>query len=111
MSEAGTLGYGNHWIAGLDADTGKLMWRFWSIRPGRAWPRDVEKRRLDDGRGGFGLTRCGTRRRTPLIAGNGRLLSQLRSEFRPGDNLYCASSVASRCRYGELKWYFTSTTQ
>ena len=36
MSETGTLGWGNHWIAGLDADTGKLLWRWWSIQIGRA---------------------------------------------------------------------------
>jgi len=109
MSEAGTLGYGNHWIAGLDAIPASSCGASGRSRPRASLARDVEKRRLDDGRRRLLSYPLWDEKTNTLIAGTGDCYPSYDPEFRPGDNLYCASSVALDADSGELKWYFTST--
>ena len=109
MSETGTLGWGNHWIAGLDADTGKLLWRWWSIpapgEPGHeSWKNDAWM----TGGGGFWSYPAWDPQTNTIIGGTGDCYPTYDPEFRPGDNLYCASTYALDIDTGELKWYFTS---
>jgi alcohol dehydrogenase (cytochrome c) len=44
-----------------------------------------------------------------IITGTGDCYPTGDPEFRPGDNLYCASTVALDIDTGALKWYFTAT--
>jgi len=110
VSETGTLGWGNHWIAGVDADTGKFLWRFWSIpapgEPGNeTWKNDAWM----TGGGGFWGFPAFDPTTNVLITGTGDCFPTSDPEFRPGDNLYCASTVALDIDTGELKWYFSAT--
>jgi alcohol dehydrogenase (cytochrome c) len=110
MSETGSLGWGNHWIAGLDADTGKLMWRWWSIpapgEPGHeTWKNDAWM----TGGGGFWSYPAWDPTTNVIVGGTGDCYPTYDPEFRPGDNLYCASSYALDIDTGELKWYFSAT--
>ncbi len=110
MSETGTLGWGNHWIAGLDADTGQMLWRFWSIpapgEPGHeTWKNDAWM----TGGGGFWGQPAWDPQTNAIITGTGDCYPSYDPEFRPGDNLYCASTVALDMDTGALKWYFSAT--
>lgn len=110
MSETGTLGWGNHWIAGLDADTGEFLWRWWSIpAPGEfghdTWKNDAWM----TGGGGFWGYPTWDPVTNAIITGTGDCYPTYDPDFRPGDNLFCASTVALDIDSGTLKWYFSAT--
>jgi alcohol dehydrogenase (cytochrome c) len=97
-------------VAAFDVETGKEIWRFYTVpaplQPGNeTWSGDSWK----TGGGGIwqigsydpelNLTYWGTG--NPFPAGDGRT--------RPGDNLYTESAVALDADTGQLKWYYQFT--
>ncbi len=110
IGESGTLRSGNHWLAAVDADTGEFMWRWWSIpAPGEAghetWLNDAWM----TGGGGLWGYRTFDPETNVIITGTGDIFPSYEPEYRPGDNLFAASTVAINIDSGEMEWYFQAT--
>jgi len=97
-------------IAAFDAETGKEVWRFWTIPgPGEfgseSWPGELYKR------GGGTTWMPGTY--DPELNTIYWCTSNPAPDFdggpRPGDDLYTASVLALDPDTGKLKWYFQFT--
>jgi alcohol dehydrogenase (cytochrome c) len=93
-----------------DPETGKQVWRFWTIpAPGEkgseTWPVDVLER------GGAPTWMSGTfdPELNTLYWGTGNPNPDWDGDSRPGDNLYAASVVALDPDTGKLKWHFQYT--
>jgi len=99
-------------VAALDADTGDLLWDFWTIpdpgEPGsESWPQegkygDVWKQggagvwHVANADPELGLVYYVTGNAVPMFGG----------EARAGDNLYTASILAFEMETGELRWHY-----
>jgi alcohol dehydrogenase (cytochrome c) len=106
-AEFGIRGY----IDGWDPQTGKRLWRTYTI-PGRGekgnetWPQDNDAWKVGGGSswitGSYDpeldLTYWGTGNPAPWA-----------SQSRPGDNLYTSSVLAIRPKTGEIAWYYQFT--
>jgi len=97
-------------IAAIDVETGKEVWRFWTIPgPGEfgseSWPGELYKR------GGGTTWMPGTY--DPELNTVYWCTSNAAPDFdggpRPGDDLYTASVLALDPDTGKLKWYFQFT--
>ncbi len=100
-SQDGVRGF----VAAYDANTGKLLWRFYTVpAPGHGW---VPKG--NHGGGGTympptvdtttGLVYIGTGTPSPVLLGTGR----------EGPDLYTDSILALQARTGKLVWYYQET--
>jgi len=97
-------------IAALDAKTGALVWRRWTIpAPGEfgssSWPGDLYLH------GGGTAWMPGTYdpELDTLYWGTGNAAPDYDGSVRPGDDLYTASLLALDPDTGRLKWYFQFT--
>lgn len=95
-------------VAAFDAQTGKEVWRFWTIpAPGEkgseSWPVGEEYLR-----GGGTAWMPGTYdpELNTLYWGTGNPAPDYDGSVRPGDNLYTSSLVALDPDTGRMKWYF-----
>ena len=95
-------------VAAFDAQTGKEVWRFWTIpAPGEkgseTWPASE-----DYLRGGGTAWMPGTYdpELNTLYWGTGNAAPDFDGSVRPGDNLYTSSLVALDPDTGKMKWYF-----
>jgi alcohol dehydrogenase (cytochrome c) len=97
-------------VAAYDAQTGKQVWRFWTIPgPGEAgsasWPGDLY------------LHGCGTTwmpgtfdpELNTIYWGTSNPCPDFDGDVRPGDDLYTDSVLALDPDNGKLKWYFQFT--
>jgi alcohol dehydrogenase (cytochrome c) len=97
-------------VAAYDAETGKQVWRFWTIPgPGEkgseSWPGDLY------------LHGCGTTwmpgtfdpELNTIYWGTSNPCPDFDGEVRPGDDLYTDSVLALDPDSGKLKWYFQFT--
>jgi alcohol dehydrogenase (cytochrome c) len=97
-------------LAAIDAQTGKIAWRFWTIpapgEPGsESWPGDMY------------LHGCGTTwmpgtydpELNTLYWGTSNPCPDFDGDPRPGDDLYTDSVLALDPDTGKLKWYFQFT--
>ena len=97
-------------VSAIDAETGKLAWRFWTIpgpgEPGSAsWPGDAY------------LHGCGTTwmpgtfdpELNTIYWGTSNPCPDFDGDPRPGDDLYTDSVIALDPDTGKLKWYFQFT--
>ena len=97
----------------LDAyepETGKRVWRFWTIpapgEPGsETWPVDV----LERGGAPTWVTGTYDADLNTLYWGTGNPNPDWDGDSRPGDNLYAAALVALDPDTGKLKWHFQYT--
>lgn len=104
------------WIAALNADTGKELWRFYTVpEPGQpgseTWKCD-EAGNPDCWKTGGGapwVAGSFDPDTNTLYWGTGNPVPMYDPEYRPGDNLYTNSTVALDADTGELKWYFQYT--
>jgi len=100
------------WLAGFDAATGDLRWRFFSIpgpgEPGHeTWTDDHGAWRTG---GGAVWTTPSYDPESELVHyGTGDAAPWHDPEFRPGDNLFAISSLAVDVNTGALRWYFQET--
>jgi alcohol dehydrogenase (cytochrome c) len=98
-------------IEAFDAETGKLVWNFWTI-PG---PGDPNFGTWGDGdiwkHGGATAWMPGTydSETNTLFWGTGNAGPDFEGSQRPGDNLYSACVLALDPDTGKLKWYFQFT--
>lgn len=97
-------------IAAFDAQTGKEVWRFWTIpgpgEPGSdSWPGDLYLR------GGATTWMPGTfdRELNTVYWGTSNAAPDFDGTVRPGDDLYTACLLALDADTGKLKWHFQFT--
>ena len=104
LGDAGTRGY----VAALDGETGEERWRFYVVpgpgEPGHeTWPADTDA--WMTGGGGVWVASTYDPQTNRLFVGTGNPAPAWDAEFRPGDNLYTASTVVLDADTGAIDWY------
>ena len=97
-------------VAAFSADTGKELWRFWTVpgpgeRGNETWGSDSWAR------GGASTWMTGTYdpELDLVYWGVGNPGPDLNGDVRPGDNLYSDCVIALEAATGKLRWYFQFT--
>jgi alcohol dehydrogenase (cytochrome c) len=104
--EAGIRGF----LDAYDAESGKRVWRFWTIpaageRGSDTWPGESWK----TGGGSTWLTGSYDPELRLLYWGTGNPAPDWNGESRKGDNLYTCSLVALDIDTGKMRWHFQFT--
>jgi alcohol dehydrogenase (cytochrome c) len=100
------------WIAGLDAATGKLLWRKYVIpapgEPGsETWKGTTNAWQV--GGGAMWVTGSYDVATNQVIWGTGNPVPMFDPTYRPGDNLYTDSMISWDPDVGKMNWYFQYT--
>jgi alcohol dehydrogenase (cytochrome c) len=97
------------WIAGLDAATGKLLWRKYVIpapgEPGSDTWKD-KNNAWQVGGGAMWITGSYDPDSNQVIWGTGNPVPMFDPTYRPGDNLYTNSMISWDPDTGNMNWYF-----
>jgi alcohol dehydrogenase (cytochrome c) len=100
------------WIAALDAKTGEVRWKTFSIpapgEPGSETWKD-KANAWQTGGGAFYVTGSYDPETNITYWGSGNPVPGYDSAFRPGDNLYTNSLLAIDAATGKFKWHFQYT--
>ncbi len=110
-STGGQLGT-RSWVGAWDVNTGQLAWRTFTIpapgEPGsETWKDNHNAWRV--GGGGVWQTASYDPATNLLYYGTGDAFPSFDPEFRPGDNLFTASTIALDADTGKIVWYFQET--
>jgi alcohol dehydrogenase (cytochrome c) len=110
-SSGGQLGT-RSWVGAWEVNTGKLAWRTFTIpapgEPGsETWKDSHNAWRV--GGGGVWQTASYDPATNLLYYGTGDAFPTHDPEFRPGDNLFTASTIALDADTGKIVWYFQET--
>jgi alcohol dehydrogenase (cytochrome c) len=100
------------WIAGLDAATGKVPWRKYTIpAPGEAGSETWKGNTNAWQTGGAAMWVTGTYdpENNQTIWGTGNPVPMFDPTYRPGDNLYTNSAISWNPDTGNMNWYFQFT--
>lgn len=104
------------WLAALDAETGKELWRLYTIpEPGQpgseTWKCDEAGNPDCWKTGGGAMWQTGSYDpdTNTVYWGTGNPVPMYDPEYRPGDNLYTNSTLAIDADTGKMKWYFQYT--
>ncbi|HWN52608.1 MAG TPA: PQQ-binding-like beta-propeller repeat protein [Xanthobacteraceae bacterium] len=100
------------WIAGLDAATGKILWRKYTIpAPGEAGSETWKGGTNAWQTGGAAMWVTGTYDpdTNQTIWGTGNPVPMFDPFYRPGDNLYTNSAISWDPDTGGMNWYFQYT--
>src|SRR5215468_5593714 len=100
------------WMAGLDAATGKLLWRKYVIpAPGEPGSETWKDRNNAWQTGGAAVWVTGTYDpdTNQTIWGTGNPVPMFDPFYRPGDNLYTNSAISWDPDTGTMNWYFQYT--
>ncbi len=100
------------WIAGLDAATGKRLWRQFTIpapgEPGsETWKGNTNA--WQTGGGAMWVTGTYDPATNQTIWGTGNPVPMFDPFHRPGDNLYTNSAISYDPDSGKMNWYFQFT--
>jgi alcohol dehydrogenase (cytochrome c) len=100
------------WVGAFEADTGKLVWRTFTIpapgEPGsETWKDNHNAYRI--GGASVWQTASYDPATNLLYYGTGDAFPTFDPEYRPGDNLYTASTIALDADTGKMVWYFQET--
>jgi alcohol dehydrogenase (cytochrome c) len=100
------------WIAGLDAATGKLLWRKYTIpapgEPGSETWKD-KNNSWQTGGGAVWVTGTYDSDTNQTLWGVGNPVPMMDARLRPGDNLFTNSVVSWDPDSGKKNWYFQFT--
>jgi alcohol dehydrogenase (cytochrome c) len=100
------------WIAGLDAATGKLIWKKYSIpapgEPGSETWKD-KNNAWQTGGGAMWVTGSYDVATNQVIWGTGNPVPMFDATYRPGDNLFTNSVISWDADSGKMNWYFQYT--
>ncbi|HEV7984174.1 MAG TPA: PQQ-binding-like beta-propeller repeat protein [Xanthobacteraceae bacterium] len=112
VGAAGGDGGIRDWIAGLDAATGKVLWRKFTIpapgEPGsETWKGNTNA--WQTGGGAMWVTGTYDPDTNQTLWGVGNPVPQLDARVRPGDNLFTNSVVSWDPDSGRMNWYFQYT--
>jgi alcohol dehydrogenase (cytochrome c) len=110
-STGGQLGT-RSWVGAWDVNDGKLAWRTFTIpapgEPGsETWKDNHNAWRV--GGGGVWQSASYDPATNLLFYGTGDAFPSFDPQFRPGDNLYTASTIALDADTGKITWYFQET--
>jgi alcohol dehydrogenase (cytochrome c) len=97
------------WIAGLDAATGRLLWRKYVVpapgEPGsETWKDNTTAWQI--GGGAMWITGSYDAASNQVIWGTGNPVPMFDPTYRPGDNLYTDSMISWNPDTGNMNWYF-----
>jgi alcohol dehydrogenase (cytochrome c) len=100
------------WIGGLDASTGKLVWRKFTIpapgEPGsETWKGNTNA--WQTGGGAVWVTGTYDPDTNQTIWGTGNPVPMFDPNYRPGDNLYTNSAISWDPDTGKMNWFFQFT--
>jgi alcohol dehydrogenase (cytochrome c) len=97
------------WVAGLDAATGKLLWRKYVIpapgEPGSETWKD-KNNAWQIGGGAMWITGSYDPATNQVIWGTGNPVPMFDPTYRPGDNLFTNSMISWNPDSGNMNWYF-----
>jgi alcohol dehydrogenase (cytochrome c) len=100
------------WIAGLDAATGKVLWRQFTIpapgEPGSETWKGANNA-WQTGGGAVWVTGTYDTETYQTIWGTGNPVPMFDPTYRPGDNLYTNSAISWDPATGKMNWYFQFT--
>jgi alcohol dehydrogenase (cytochrome c) len=100
------------WIAGLDAATGKVLWRRYTIpapgEPGSETWKGANNA-WQTGGGAVWVTGTYDPDTGQTFWGTGNPAPQFDPAYRPGDNLYTNSALSLNPGNGDMNWYFQYT--
>src|ERR1700736_5985862 len=100
------------WIAGLDAATGRVLWRKFTIpapgEPGSETWKDVNNA-WQTGGAAVWVTGTYDPETNQTIWGTGNPVPMFDPTYRPGDNLYTNSAISWNPDTGKMNWYFQFT--
>jgi len=100
------------WIAGLDAATGRLVWKKYSIpapgEPGSETWKD-KNNAWQTGGGAMWVTGSYDVATNQVIWGTGNPVPMFDATYRPGDNLFTNSVISWDADSGKMNWYFQYT--
>jgi alcohol dehydrogenase (cytochrome c) len=100
------------WVAALDAATGKLLWRKYTIpapgEPGSETWKD-KNNAWQTGGGAVWVTGTYDPEANQTLWGIGNPVPMMDARARPGDNLYTNSVVSYDPDNGKMNWYFQFT--
>jgi alcohol dehydrogenase (cytochrome c) len=100
------------WIAGLDAATGKRLWRQFTV-PGPGEPGSEtwkgNNNAWQTGGGAVWVTGTYDPDSNQTIWGTGNPVPMFDPTYRPGDNLYTNSAISWDPDTGKMNWYFQFT--
>jgi alcohol dehydrogenase (cytochrome c) len=110
-STGGQLGT-RSWVGAWDVNDGKLAWRTFTIpapgEPGsETWKDNHNAWRV--GGGGVWQSASYDPATNLLYYGTGDAFPSFDPQFRPGDNLFTASTIALDADTGKIVWYFQET--
>ena len=100
------------WLAALDAATGKLVWRSYTIpAPGEPGSKSWKdgKNAWQTGGGAIWVTGTYDPQTNQTIWGTGNPVPEFNSSYRPGDNLFTNSATSWNPDTGKMNWYFQYT--
>jgi alcohol dehydrogenase (cytochrome c) len=100
------------WVAALDAATGKLLWRKYTIpAPGEPGSETWKDRNNAWRTGGGAVWVTGTYDpdTDQTLWGTGNPVPMMDARLRPGDNLYTNSVISYDPDSGKMNWYFQYT--
>ena len=100
------------WIAGLDAATGRVLWRKFTIpapgEPGsETWKSNTNA--WETGGGAMWVTGTYDPESNQTFWGTGNPVPMFDPFHRPGDNLYTNSAISWNPETGNMNWYFQYT--
>jgi len=103
---------GRCWLMALDAKTGKVLWRTYSVpapgEPGHeTWADDHDAWKT--GGGAFWYVGAYDPATNLMYWGTGQPTPMFDAEYRPGDNLYTNSTIAIDADTGKIVWSFQYT--
>jgi alcohol dehydrogenase (cytochrome c) len=100
------------WIAGLDAATGRVLWRKFTIpapgEPGSETWKGANNA-WQTGGGAVWVTGTYDPNSNQTIWGTGNPVPMFDPTYRPGDNLYTNSAISWDPETGKMNWYFQFT--
>lgn len=97
-------------IAAWDPETGKEVWRFWTVpKPGEPGSETWKGKAIEHPSGVAWLTGSFDANLDTLYWATGNPGPDYNDEERGGDNLYTASILALDAKTGKLKWYYQTS--
>jgi alcohol dehydrogenase (cytochrome c) len=101
-----------NWVASLDAKTGNVLWKTYSIpgpgEPGHETWKD-KNNAWQTGGGAFYVTGSYDPAYNLTYWGSGNPVPGYDAQYRPGDNLYTSSAIAFDAATGKISWWHQYT--
>jgi len=100
----------NGFVAAHDQDTGKEVWRFWTVpKPGEPGSETWQGKDIDHGGAPTWFTGSYDAQLDLVYWPTGNPTKEYNGDDRKGDNLYASSILALDRKSGKLKWYYQFT--